>query len=204
VRTDVAQDTPLGQLREIVLAEGGELAEAIVADPGHEAFAPMLSAAERCAERAGDYGLMIESILEGYLVHYGCPRLLEPPDENLRLLAGDYLYALGLARLAALGDLPAVRELADVISLSAAAHAGPAPPLELPEAIWAVGALGVAGGSWGEGEEAKQRIRDGLERGPAEALDAAFRRADALGIVQEARHALIAFNGQRLRESDST
>ena len=31
-------------------------------------------------------------------------------DPDLRLLAGDYLYALGLERLAGLGDLPAVRE----------------------------------------------------------------------------------------------
>ena len=40
-------------------------------------------------------------------------------DADLALLAGDYLYALGLERLAALGDLEAVRELSDLISLSA-------------------------------------------------------------------------------------
>jgi fructose-1,6-bisphosphatase I len=38
-------------------------------------------------------------------------------DEDLRLLAGDALYALGLARLAEAGDLDAVAELADVIAL---------------------------------------------------------------------------------------
>jgi len=148
---------------------------------------------------------MIESILEGYLVHHGHPRLLAPPDENFRLLAGDYLYALGLARLAVLEDLPAVRQLADVIALSAEAHAGPVPPPpELPEAIWAVGALGVAGGPWPHGEEAKQRLRGGVAEAPAAALDAALRRAAALGIEQEARRALIAFNEQRLHEPDST
>jgi hypothetical protein len=36
-------------------------------------------------------------------------------------MAGDRLYALGLARLAELGDLQAVGELADVISLAAQA-----------------------------------------------------------------------------------
>ena len=200
----VAQDTPLERLRELVLAQGGELAAALAADPGPEAFAPLLAASERCADRAVDYGLLIESILEGYLVHYGRPRLVDPPDQNLRLLAGDYLYALGLARLASLGDLPAVCELADVIALSAAAHAGPPPPPELPEAIWAVGAIGVAGGRWSDGEEAKQRLREGLPEGPAVTLEVAFRRAAALGIEQEARRALIAFNGQRLREADST
>jgi len=205
VRAGVAQGTTLARLRELVLAEGGELAGAIAADPGPEALAPLVAASERCADRADDYGLMIESILEGYLVHYGRPRLIEPPDENLRLLVGDYLYALGLARLAALGDLPAVRQLADVIALSAEAHAAlEAPPPELPEAIWAVGALSVAGGPWPRGEEAKQSLREGLAGAPAAALEAALRRAAALGIEQEARRALIAFNRQRLRQADST
>ena len=40
-------------------------------------------------------------------------------DADLRLLAGDALYALGLSRLAEAGDLEAVAELADLISLSA-------------------------------------------------------------------------------------
>jgi len=200
MKTDVARGTPLDQLRELVLAEGGELAESIVADPGSETFAPLLAA----AGRAGEYGLIVESILEGYLLHYGRPRVLDPPDENLRLLAGDYLYALGLARLASLGDLAAVRELADVIALSAEAHAGSPSPPELAEAIWALGAIGVAGGDWPEGEEAKQRLRDRRAEGSAEALEAAFRRASVLGIEPEARRALIAFKGQRLRESDST
>ena len=39
-------------------------------------------------------------MLEGYLLHFGRPRLLDTPDEDLRLLAGDYMYALGLSRLA--------------------------------------------------------------------------------------------------------
>ena len=43
-------------------------------------------------------------------------------DPDLALLAGDYLYALGLERLAALGDLEAIRELSDLISLSAQLH----------------------------------------------------------------------------------
>ena len=47
------------------------------------------------------------------------PRLLDTDDPDLRLLAGDYLYALGLSRLARLGDLEAVRELADLITLCA-------------------------------------------------------------------------------------
>ena len=67
--------------------------------------------------------LLFEAIREGYLLHYGEPRLIDGADPDLRLLAGDYLYALGLERLAARGDLEAVRELADLISLSAQLHA---------------------------------------------------------------------------------
>jgi hypothetical protein len=44
-------------------------------------------------------------------------------DEDLALLAGDSLYALGLARLAEEGDLKAVAKLADLITGCAKAHA---------------------------------------------------------------------------------
>ncbi len=66
---------------------------------------------------------MLEAVYEGYLMHYGTPRAFEGMDPDLRLLAGDALYALGLSRLAARGDLEAVAELSDLISLTARAHA---------------------------------------------------------------------------------
>ena len=71
----------------------------------------------RAAGREDDYALLVEAILEGYLQHYGDGRVRAPDDPDLALLAGDRLYAMGLARLAELGDLDAVAELADVISL---------------------------------------------------------------------------------------
>ena len=43
---------------------------------------------------------MVEAVREGYLLHYGEPRLLAGHDADLALLAGDYLYALGIERLA--------------------------------------------------------------------------------------------------------
>ena len=85
---------------------------------------------------------------------------MRPEDPDLALLAGDRLYALGLARLAELGDLDAVAELADVISLAAQAHAeGDA---ERAEAMWAAGAAAVGHGSGsgargGEGGGARRR-----------------------------------------------
>lgn len=71
----------------------------------------------------GEYALLFESIREGYLLHYERPRLLAGHDEDLALLAGDYLYALGLARLAAYGDDQAVGLLAGLIGECARLHA---------------------------------------------------------------------------------
>ena len=59
---------------------------------------------------------MVEAVHEGYLLHYGESRLLAGHDPDLALLAGDYLYVLGLDRFAALGDDLAVSILSDLIS----------------------------------------------------------------------------------------
>ena len=88
------------------------------------------------------------------------------------LLAGDHLYALGLARLAALGDLPAVSELADVISLGAQAHAEGR--TDLAEAAWEAGAAAVGWGADGALQAAKAAARSGAPEAPA-ALRAAAR-----------------------------
>ena len=61
----------------------------------------------------------IETIYEGYLVHYGRPRLFAPVDRDTALLLGDYLYAHGLVRIATIGDVDAVRELAELIAVCA-------------------------------------------------------------------------------------
>ena len=65
------------------------------------------------------YALGLETIYEGYLVHYGRPRLFAPTDEDAALLLGDYLYAHGLVRVAALDDVAAVADLAELISICA-------------------------------------------------------------------------------------
>jgi hypothetical protein len=66
--------------------------------------------------------LVIESVREGYLLHYAEPRLLTGHDADLALLAGDYLYALGIERLAATGDVESILILANLISDSAQLH----------------------------------------------------------------------------------
>jgi hypothetical protein len=87
-----------------------ELGELVASGPG-------------AAATPAEYSLVVEAVREGYLLHYGEPRLLAGHDPDLALLAGDYLYALGLDRLAALGDAGAVKILADLISDCARLHA---------------------------------------------------------------------------------
>jgi hypothetical protein len=69
------------------------------------------------------YRLGLETIYEGYLLHYGRPRLFAPSDGDTALLLGDYLYAHGLVRIAASGNVEAVAELAELISTCAALRA---------------------------------------------------------------------------------
>jgi hypothetical protein len=71
----------------------------------------------------GEHAFVVEAIREGYLLHYGAPRIVAGHDADLGLLAGDYLYALGIERLAALGDCRAVFLLADLIAGCAQLHA---------------------------------------------------------------------------------
>jgi hypothetical protein len=73
------------------------------------------------------YALGLETIYEGYLVHYGTSRLFDPSDPDVALLLGDYLYAHGLVRIAELGDVEAIRELAELISRCAHLRAEGAP-----------------------------------------------------------------------------
>jgi len=63
------------------------------------------------------YALGVGTNVEGYLVHYGRPRLFAPPDDDTALLLGDYLYAHGVARISSLHDVAAVADLAELISL---------------------------------------------------------------------------------------
>jgi hypothetical protein len=90
----------------------------VLREPAEGELEPVFS---RLAEAR--YALGLETIYEGYLVHYGRPRLLQPADDDTALVLGDYLYAQGLARIASLGDVDAVGDLAELISLCAQARA---------------------------------------------------------------------------------
>ena len=134
------------------LRSGGGILAGTVADPD----APQPHG-DAVASKGEDYPLLVEAIREGYLQHYAEGRVVQPEDPDLALLAGDRLYALGLERLAAIGDLEAVAELADVIALCAQAHAEGDPARA--EAVWDAGVRAVVTGPAPDHEATKRQWR---------------------------------------------
>jgi hypothetical protein len=181
VSASVLEDSSLERLRALLLEEGGLMASLVgvvgpngptpaagrLAVPDGPAVldgptvldgpAQLAASGPRVKERAADYELLIETIYEGYLLHYNAPRVVCPPEADLGLLAGDRLYALGLAHLVKLGDVEAVAELADVITLTALAHGAGRP--ELAQAVWVAGARAVGWGASPQHDRAKALAR---------------------------------------------
>ena len=126
--------------------------DALRAYPRREAvFSPL--AEER-------FGLGLETIYEGYLLHYGRPRLFEPADADAALLLGDYLYAHGLVRVAQAGPVEAVSDLAALISLCAQLRADGLPG---DGEAWAATAATLGRGedarlTWQPGPEAERAL----------------------------------------------
>jgi hypothetical protein len=161
----------LARVRDVLLAEGGLLADAVVADDalaapdpagnpagGSDAtrWAELAASGPRVRDRAPDIAFAVAAVHEGYLLHYGRPTIVDPGgDADLALLAGDRLYALGLDRLAAVGDVAAVAELAGVIARCAEAHAGG--DGDGAAAAWEAGALAIG---WGREGHTDSRPRD--------------------------------------------
>ncbi len=104
------------------------------------------------------FGPAVETIYEGYLSHYGRPRLFAPADGDTALLLGDYLYAQGLVLVSALGEVTAVERLAALISVCAQLRAD---GREGDGEAWAATAALLANGP--ALEEAVAVLRDGGE-----------------------------------------
>ncbi len=178
----MSDEDAIARLRAAVRDSGSPLADVMDASPvayaGDDALDPVALAASgpRVAAHREVVELAVLAVLEGCQLHYGQPQVTAITDPDLRLLAGDRLYALGLAQLAAIGDLTAIGELADIIALSAQAHASG--DAELALAAWHAGAAAIG---WGADEPmaaAKRRARSGDE-GSAEALHDAATRSRA-------------------------
>lgn len=170
----------LTDVAEAVRADDTLLTEHLREPKGTAGLGALAAAGRRAAGAEAEYAFVIEAIREGYLLHYGEPRILSGVEPDLALLAGDHLYALGLERLAGLGDLEAVRELADLISLSAQLHADETDGARVAGALWLAATAALAAG----GSEAFGRAKAALRSGDAEgreALVAAATEAAAAG-----------------------
>jgi len=163
------------RLAALLREEGGLLATLVDSDgrAGGERSgdgdrpAAIAAAGPRAQGRRAEYELLVEAIYEGYLLHYGAARVVRSAEADLRVLAGDQLYAIGLARLVMLGDTAAVAELADTITLSALAQSAGEPALA--DAVWAAGARAVGWGPSDAHRAAKERVFAGAP-GAVEAM----------------------------------
>jgi hypothetical protein len=161
----------LQRLRWLLRDAGGLMASLVSPETDDQAVAApspasVAASGPRAAGRRDEYELLVEAIYEGYLLHYDSPRVVTVPEADLSVLAGDQLYAIGLARLVALGDTIAVAELADTITLSALAQG--AGRRDLADAVWAAGARAVGWGS----SDAHRRAKDLVVAGAPEAFEA--------------------------------
>ena len=130
------------------------------------------------------FALGVETIYEGYLLHYGRPRIFAPPDGDVTLLLGDALLAHGLVRIAETGSIAAVGDVAELLSLCAQARAdgldGDGPAWAATSALLARGGL----------DEARAALRDERDPAPLERLareaagDAAVDRALAAHVAR--------------------
>jgi hypothetical protein len=180
--SDIDPENALGVLTDRLRAEDSVISPHVRDTDAVPAFGLLVAAGPRAAAAPGEYALVVESIREGYLLHYSDPRVVAGADRDLALLAGDYLYARGLERLAALDDLEAVRELSDLISLSAQVHAqhdgGQA-----ADALWLASAVAVGAGAGPGHDGAKAALRSARPDSQEALLAAARGGAERAGIV---------------------
>ncbi|MDX6615500.1 MAG: hypothetical protein QOD60_591 [Solirubrobacterales bacterium] len=177
-------EAALHELVAVVRADGTLISAHTGDSEANPALGRLAAAGPRAAAAPGEYALLFEAIREGYLLHYGNPRIIHGVDADLALLAGDYLYATGLERLAALGDPEAVSELSDLISLSAQVHAeGDAADQELVAALWLASATALGAGRSDEHDAAKRAAREGAD-GAAASLWQSAQIAAALHSIE--------------------
>jgi hypothetical protein len=154
----------LRRLADRVLEEGPPLA---VREPGPETgFGELAACGPRTSARAGDYAFVVEAVREGYLCHYGSSRVLDQPDPDLALLAGDLFYAIGIRGLSELDDLESTGILSDLIRVAAELQA--AGRGDLAETLWLGQIVALACGK----DVAQQQALTALENGQPGGADA--------------------------------
>lgn len=162
--------TSTADLWDTIAGEAGResaLWIAALREPGEQEREPVFS-------QLGEdrYALGLETIYEGYLLHYGQPRLFAPGDGDTALLLGDYLYAHGLVRIEQVGSVAAVNDLAELIALSAYLRAEQIPG---DGAVWTATATSLGRGELSPGRDS---LRLDNDPGPLDRLSRA-RAGDA-------------------------
>jgi hypothetical protein len=156
---DPARELIFEDIAAAAAAESPLWADALRPEPARElepVFSPLVPDTQ--------LALGLETIYEGYLLHYGRSRLFDPPDADVALLLGDALLAQGLVLVAATGSADAVADLAELLALCTQARADDA---DGDGAAWAATAALLGEGGL---DEARAALRDARDPCPLERL----------------------------------
>lgn len=173
---------PLDRLADRVREEGPPLAvrEEAVTGTIPAIFGELAAAGPRTGGNGTEYAFVVEAVREGYLCHYGSSRILDQPDADLALLAGDLFYAIGIRGLAGLDDLESTGILSDLIRVAAELQAdGRA---DSAEVLWLGQIVALSCGKDDAQREAVEALEAGREGAEAALLDWSKRSAATNGL----------------------
>lgn len=185
--------TALERLRAAVEVEGGILAGLLApCSAVGSIFDEAAASVDRKTRTSSLYGFVLESILEGYLLHYRQPRVFGSVDSDMRLLGGDFLYALGLERLAESEDLAAMTSLTELLAVCSRCELEESRTSERNEmvaSLWFERATSVLLGSRSVGERPGERSQASPLGDPGRSLafDPPVRAWQACGLASEGR-----------------
>ena len=157
-----------------VADEGPPLAVVRSRPPAGPAFAVLVASGPRALADPAGYAFVTEAVREGYLCHYEVSRVLDRPDPDLALLAGDLFYAIGISRLAELDDVESVRILSDLIRVSAELRSNGR--RDESETMWVAAAMALSCGS----DEDYERLSKALPASGAAVTEALEEWSDSL------------------------
>ncbi|MCL4474386.1 MAG: hypothetical protein M1455_10720 [Actinobacteria bacterium] len=140
IRSEVAADSSV--FRSRLLADGGTAGPEGPALPP-AGYSDLFDAAAGGIPGLENYHQALEYIYEGFLLHQGRSRLLMKDATEFPVLAGDHMYARGLAAIASLEDLYCIEALAELIRACAFVQSEGLDP-SLAHKAWSITTLRLA------------------------------------------------------------